>query len=98
MTDIINRQTQRIDEIASQMKAYFKVFTDAQKRLAVVKKHIERVHKMLRLICSDIDKPTAETLKLCNKVNWDGTRTDLPPLGPVKILFLPHRTTRSTIK
>lgn len=81
--DVISRQTKGIDDIAGKIKGNLDSFTASQKKLELANLKIASLRKILNVICYATDA-TQMTLSTCNRVNWDGTRTDLPPLGPVK--------------
>jgi hypothetical protein len=80
--DVIKRQTDRINQISDTMKSNFDRFNLANdKRLAVEARNAQ-IRAQLADLCANARMGSA-TYQLCNGVNWDGKRTDLPPLtGP----------------
>lgn len=81
LQSIVDRQTARIDEIYAQMTANLALYMEAQDQQKALNAEIAKIRLALTDLCSNTASVAAR--QLCNGVNWDGTRTDLPALGNV---------------
>lgn len=82
--NIIGRQTNRIEQIATTMKSNFDKFEEARERQIAVQARIASLRAAIADLCRSA-RPGSAAYQLCFGFNWDGTRTDLPPLtGPRK--------------
>ena len=63
------------------MTANLALYIDAQDQQKALNAEIATIRLALTDLCSNTASAAAR--QLCNGVNWDGTRTDLPALGNV---------------
>jgi chromosome segregation ATPase len=77
--NIIARQTVRIEQIADAMKSNFDGYTKAQEQQIAVQAKIAQIRAQLSDLCQNAPVGSA-SYQLCHGVNWDGTKTNLPPL------------------
>jgi len=83
LANVIERQTARIDEIADSMKTNFDGFLKSQEEQQKVNAQIAKIRVKLTELCS-AENVSVAAKQLCNGVNWDGKRTDLPDLTTVR--------------
>lgn len=82
--DVMARQTWRIDQIAITMKSNFDKFAADQTANIALQAKIAQIRAQLADLCTNARAGSA-SYQLCTGANWDGKRTDLPPLtGPRK--------------
>jgi hypothetical protein len=75
---VILKQNARITQIDAEMKRNFAAFTDAQDRSLALRARIKAIEAEFVTACA---KPSsAETLKYCHSVNWDGASRKLVPM------------------
>jgi hypothetical protein len=75
---VILKQNARIAQIDAEMKRNFAAFTAAQDRSLALRARIKAIEAEFVTACA---KPsTAETLKYCHSVNWDGASRKLVPM------------------
>jgi hypothetical protein len=83
---VILKQNARIAQIDVQMKANFKLFTDAQDRFVEVKKRLDVILGKIKMSCANKPAPAGgsftynEWVKWCSNVDWDGASRKLPPM------------------
>lgn len=94
LQSIVDRQTARIDEIYGEMTANLALYMEAQDQQKALNDEIAKIRVTLADLCSSNNTSVAAR-QLCNGVNWDGTRTDLPslivPVNPNPTVVVPNK-------
>jgi len=72
------KQQAQMEKLAVKIKERYAAWSEIKKRVDALRDDLEKVRIALVEACKKAK--TAEEIKLCNSVGWDGARQDLPPL------------------
>jgi len=78
-------QKKAMEELSIRMKGRFEKWLKVQEKNTELTAQLENIRSALIDACSSAR--SAESLKHCNSIGWDGARKDLPPLTEIRPPF-----------
>lgn len=83
--EILNGQKKAMDELSIRMKGRFEKWLKGQEKANELTAKLENIRSALVEACSSAT--TAESIKYCSSIGWDGAKQDLPPLQEIRPTF-----------